>query len=224
MGLAKGAGLGGLAGALSNPYVLAGAAITAATVLVVKSAADFQQQLTRLYTTAGETVPLKTLENAILAIGDATGTSSTDLTNGLYMISSAGYTTAGGLTILKAAAEGAKAEMADLGTVSNALTTVMVDYHAPASAAVSTMDQMITAVSRGKTTLQDFSGSLSTVLPLAAKVGISFADIAGAEATLTAEGVTANQASQDLYASIQVNNCTDRPANYGYSANGLKRR
>jgi hypothetical protein len=203
--VAKGAlGTGGLAGVISNPYVLAGAAIAAATVIVVKSAADFQQAVTRIYTTAGETAPLQQLDSSLLQLARQTGESTTELTNGLYVVSSAGYNAASGLQVLRAAAEGARAENADLGTVTNALTTIMHDYGQGTGSATSDMNQMITAVSAGKMNLQDFAGSLSTVLPIAHSVGISFAQIAGAEATLTAGGVAADQATQDLHAVIST--------------------
>lgn len=177
--------------------------IGAVFALSIKDAADFQKSLTQVYSSAGETAPLKTMQQGILSISEATGTSTAQLTAGLYNVSSAGYNAASGLDIVKAAAEGAKAENADMGTVTDALTTIMVDYHKPASDAASVTNQMIAAVSAGKMHLQDFSSSLSTVLPIADQVGLSFAQVAGAEATLTAGGVSANQATQDLKAVIQ---------------------
>lgn len=186
-----------------------GAAVVAAGIAVaagvmVKAAGDFQKSVTQIYSSAGETAPLQTIDNGILQIARDTGTATSQLTAGLYTISSAGYNTAGGLTVLRAAAQGAKAENADLATVTDALTTVMHDYGYGTSQAYSVTNMMIAAVSAGKMHLQDFAQSLSTVLPIAKSVGLSFAQVAGAEATLTAAGVSADQATQDLHAVIST--------------------
>lgn len=202
-GLASSVGAGGLVAKLSNPYVLAGAAIAGGLAMAVKSASDLQAQITRLYTTAGETTPLYTLRNGILAISDATGVSTDQLTMGLYHISSAGYNAAGGLTILKAAAEGARAENANLSDVANALVTSMHDFGATSNQATGYMNMLITTTALGNTTLEDLSTSLATVLPKAKEAGLSFSQVGAAMATLTEGGVSAQQAAQDLAALIQ---------------------
>lgn len=197
--LAKGAASSvGLASAISSPYVLAGAAIAGAVALMVKSAADFQTQLTVLYDTAGETANYNQLSNAIQGVANATGATTKQLTSALYYISSAGYNTLSGVQILKAATEAAKEEGSDVTTVADALTTVMHDYGATASQSTSYMNQLLTAVSLGKTTLQDFSSALPTVLQVGKTAGLSFAQLAGSIATITENGTSANEATDEL--------------------------
>lgn len=201
---AKGAaGSVGLAGALSNPYVVAGAAIAGAVVIAVKSAANFQSALTVLYNTAGETANYKQLSSAILEVSDATGASSKQLASALYYISSAGYNTLSGVQILKAATEAAMEEGSNVTTVADALTTVMHDYGASASQATSYTNQLLTAVSLGKTTLQDFASALPTVLQVANNAGLSFSQVAGALATITENGTHANEAADQLRSLIE---------------------
>jgi TP901 family phage tail tape measure protein len=188
--------------------VLAGtvaAGVVAIGVESVKSAIGFQTLTTMLVTGAGESQSnLAMVQQGILSISDATGTSATSLAQGMYMIESAGYHGAAGLNVLKASAEGAAADGASLTTMSDALTTVLTDYHEPASQAAQVTDQMVAAVSAGKMHMEDFASSLSTVLPIAKQVGLSFAQVAGAESTLTAQGVSANQATLDLHAVIST--------------------
>jgi TP901 family phage tail tape measure protein len=203
-GAAGAVGAGGIASKLSSPYVLAGALIAGAFYESIKAAGNFQQQLTTLYNTAGETMPLQQLSSDIKNVAIETGESTTDLTSALYYISSAGFTAANGIKVLTAASEGAREENADLTTVANALTTVLHDYGAGASQSTKYMDELITGTSLGKMTLQDFTSSLSTVLPIAAKVGLSFSQVAAAQATLTEGGVTAQHATQDLAALIRT--------------------
>ncbi len=173
--------------------------------LAVKGAADLQTQMIRLSTSAGETQKNLALDTqGVLDISTATATSTDQLSKGLYTINSAGFHGAQGLLILKAAAEGAKSENADLGTVTNAVTTILNDYHIGADKSVSVTNQMVAAVSAGKMNMQDFAGSLSAVLPLANAMHLSFAQVAGAEATMTAQGMSAQQSSQDLANTIRA--------------------
>lgn len=185
------------------------ATVTAAAVAgigyeSVKAAASFQQATTVLVTSGGETAAnINMVRQGILQLASSTGTATEQLVNGMYMIGSAGYTGAQGLTVLKAAAQGAKAENADLGTVSNALTTILHNYGLGADQATAAMNQMITVVQNGKTTTEALASSLSTVLPVAAAVGLNFSQVGGAMATMTASGMSAQNAAQDLAGTIE---------------------
>lgn len=173
---------------------------------MAKGAANFQSSTTVLQTSGGEVASqMGQVRSGILSLSGSTGTALQPLINGMYMIGSAGYTGGAGLRVLQSAAQGAKAENADLGTVSNALTTILKDYNVKVTdtaagqlAANAAMNQMIAVVSNGKTTTEALAGSLSNVLPLASAVGLSFSQVGGAMATMTGEGMSADQAAQDL--------------------------
>lgn len=173
----------------------------------VKMAGDFQASMVRLKTSAGEsgdfiggnlTGNLKLVSNGILKMATDTATSTKELSSGMYMIESAGFHGAAGLKVLQAAAEGAKAEGADLGTVGNALTTMMKDYHLQASQSVPAMNQLIATVAQGKMRMDDLAGALHSVLPIAAAAKLSYAQVGGAIATMTSHGVSAELATQHL--------------------------
>jgi TP901 family phage tail tape measure protein len=181
-----------------------GLAAVAGIAISVKMAGDFQQSMTRLVTSAGETQGnLGMVSQGILAMSSATNTSTSQLASGMYQVESAGFHGAAGLTVLKAAAEGAQAEQADLAEVTNAVTSGLVAYGMKASQATSFTNQMVTTVGQGKMTMQDLAQSLSAVLPIAASYKISFAQVGGALATMTAMGMSAKQGTQDLAATIR---------------------
>jgi TP901 family phage tail tape measure protein len=121
-----------------------------------------------------------------------------ELSKGMYLIESAGYHGAQGLSVLKAAAEGAKVGGADMATVANGLTTALTDYNIPASRANAVTSALVQTVADGKMKMQDLSSSLGMVMPKAAAVGVSFQDVNGALATMTASGMTARRASMNL--------------------------
>ncbi|MFL4491572.1 phage tail tape measure protein [Streptomyces sp. VTCC 41912] len=199
---AKMGGVGGVMTKLGAATTVAGIGI--ATVSV-KMAGDFQASMQKLVTTAGESqANLKRVSSGILDIAVQTGTSTKALADGMYMVESAGFHGAQGLTVLKAAAEGARAEQAPLPEVTNAVTSALNSYHLPASAAVQITNQMVAAVGHGKMTFGEFAGSLSTVLPIASSAHLSFAQVGGAIATLTNHGTSAREATQELAFSIRA--------------------
>jgi len=134
----------------------------------------------------------------MLAMAGSVGTTPAELSKGMYLIESAGYHAATGLSVLHAAAEGAKVGAADLRVVADGLTTAMTDYHFPASQAADVTSKLIATVGAGKTTLGDLSGAMANVLPFAAALGIGFDNVLGAMATMTSRGIGADQAATML--------------------------
>lgn len=170
----------------------------------IKVATSFQSAMTLLQTGAGESSKnLGMVAAGIKAMAPQVATTATTLAGGMYLIESAGFHGAAGLTVLKAAAEGAKVGNADLKTVANGVTTVLTDYGLKAKAASGVTSELVETVSQGKTTMGDLAGSLSAVVPLAAAAHLSFAQVAGAMATMTGEGVSANEASQNIAGTIR---------------------
>lgn len=193
---------------LTGSMGLAGVAIAGLAISVaaksVKMAADFETATTRIITDgggAGES--MAKLSDVIQSAGVATGTSMDEAAKAMYKVSSAGYTLAnGGAAVLKAALEGAAIGGADTITVADALTTVMTDFNIPASKAADTMSKLTETVSTGKTNLNDLAGSLHSVLPGASAAGLGLAEVLSAVGTMTAEGISADQATQNLNHSI----------------------
>lgn len=181
----------------------AGAALGAGLIAVgfesTKMAGDYQKSITALQTGAGELhANLGLVSSGMLKMSSDVGIGSEELSKGMYMIESAGFHGADGLKVLRVAAEGSKADLADMNTISNALTTKLNAYHETADNATASTNQMVEAVALGKMHMEEFAGSLSAVLPVAAAAKISFAEVAGAVATMTAQGMSAQQATQDL--------------------------
>lgn len=175
-----------------------------AAVASVKMAGDFEAQTMVLHTAAGETLKnLSTVRKGILDISSGTGTGLHNLTDGMYQVEKAGYRGAGGLKVLRAAAQGAREENASLESVTNAMTSVMASYHLKATDSIRVMNGMKTAAGEGKMTMEQFAASLSTVLPIASANKVSFEEVTGAIATLTQHGTSAREATHELGSTIR---------------------
>ena len=186
--------------------------VGAATTLVgvgfvaygVKAAGDFQQKMNLLVTACGESSKnLKKVSDGVLSLARETGTSTDQLAEGMYQVEKAGYRSADGLKVLRAASQGAREEGANLKDVTNAMTSVMASYHLKASDSVRVMNALKTAAGEGKMTMEEFAGSLSTVIPIASANKISFGEVGGAIATLTQHGTSAREATQELASTIR---------------------
>lgn len=198
--------------------VATGALVVGAIAVGVEStkmAADFQKNTNLLVTAAGESATavkdssgkvvggIDLVRKGILDIGTGTGTSFEQLNEGMYQVEKAGIRGSDGLKVLKAAAQGAAEEGANLSTVTNAMTSVMASYHLPADKAVGVMNALKTAAGGSKATMEEFSGSLSTVLPIASAAGLNFAQVGGAIAALTRHGTSSAEATQELANTIR---------------------
>jgi TP901 family phage tail tape measure protein len=214
--------VGGWSGMMTKLGFATYAAAGVVAVASIKMAADFQTNMTKLVTSAGETQNnLKLVSNGVLDLAVQTGTSTDQLSQGLYMIESAGYHGAAGLQVLKAAAQGARAEGANLNEVANAVTTALNAYHLPASQAVAVTDELVATVSSGKMRMQDLASSIANVLPVAAAAKISLAQVGGAIATMTAQGMSADQASQDLANTIRALQAPSQVAQQAMASMGI---
>lgn len=170
----------------------------------LKAAADYQSSMTLLVTAGGENKKaLGLVSQGIMDIATSTGTSTKQLAEGMYTVEKAGFRGANGLNVLKVSAQAAKAENVDLSVMTNAVTSAMTSYHVPASKAVVITNEMVAAAGAAKTTMSNYAGALSTVLPIASAAGISFAQVGGAIATLTNHGTSAEEATQELANTIR---------------------
>jgi hypothetical protein len=208
---AKSAEAGGAVAAAGGKMKMALIGVAVGAGVAVDAASKFQDATTHLVTDAGESAAnLSMVQQGILRVSAATGTSANDITNAMYHIESAGMHGASGLSVLSVAAEGAKVGGADLDTVSKTLVGTLNAYGMTSTNAgkqtqyaTQMMNQLISTVGSGDMRMQDLASSLSSVAPLAAAVHIQFAEVGGAIATMTAQGMSAQQATQDLSNTIR---------------------
>jgi TP901 family phage tail tape measure protein len=191
-----------------------GVAAAVAAAKTVHMAADFQTQMTRVRTGAGEAAKnMDLVSNGVLTMAGQVGQSTKDLTSGLYMVESAGFHGADALNVLKTSAMGAKVGAADLSTVTDAVTTALNAYHMSAKDAVPTMNALVATESEGKTNMEALAGSMASILPVASAAHVGLNEVLGAMATMTAQGTSADVAATYLRQTIgQLSNPSAKAA------------
>jgi TP901 family phage tail tape measure protein len=213
-----------------------GVAAGVAAVKTVHMAADFQTQMTRVRTGAGEAAKnMQLVGDGVLHMAGQVGESTKDLTAGLYMVESAGFHGQNALDVLRVSAQGAKVGAADLATVTDAVTTAMNAYNLQsADAATNTqhttdvMNALVGTEAEGKTNLEALAGSMSGILPVAAAAKVKLNEVLGAMATMTSQGTDARVSATYLRQTIgQLSNPSAKAAatmkGLGLNANSVSK-
>lgn len=162
----------------------------------VKMAADFETNMTRLYTAAG--APKEAVKGAygeVLKLGDAVGYSGTAMAEALYHPVSAGLDLKTSLQAVKYSAEEAQISGASLDDTTYSLSSVMKAFNQNADQAHDTMALLNSIVGQGDMRFQDFNVSVKNWAPTAAQMGISIQSMGAALAYLTDRGNSAEEAS-----------------------------
>ena len=137
---------------------------------------------------------------SLLKLGPAVGKTPTELAEGLFHVASEGYRGTEAIEILTRAAKMSAIGMGDMVNASKALVFVMHDYAASGMTAAMASDTLTAAVRVGNMTADTLTNNLGKVLPVAAALKVSFADVAAAFVTLTREGSTTAQAATAITA------------------------
>lgn len=126
------------------------------------------------------------------------GKTTTEMANGLYYVVSAGFSGADAITVLDDATMAAAASNTDMKVTADALTSAMNAYGVDASQAGNYTDIMTQAVVQGKQQFSDFASSIGVAAVQGRVAGVSFAEVASAEATMTQSGLSAHRAVMNL--------------------------
>lgn len=171
-------------------------------VVSLDQAAKFQKANTLLQTAGGETVrKMKTISGGVLNVAEKTGEGLSSLESGMYTVAKAGgrkWSAVGQLKVLTVSAEAAKAENSDLATQVDATTSIMQSYGLGVGKVVQVENMLIRGSGLAKTTMQQFAGSLSNVVPLAAALHIGVAQVFGSLDTMTQHGEGVQRSAENL--------------------------
>lgn len=142
----------------------------------------------------------KALEQQLLRLAPAIGSTPTDLAKGLYDIVSTGFKASDAIKVLAVSAKAGKAGLTDTATATDAITSALKAYGLGAGQAKHVSDLLFETVDVGKLNFQQLAGSIGTVLPVASTLGVPLKQLGAAIATITLNGTDANTATTQLRA------------------------
>ena len=169
----------------------------------IRRANEFESAVSEVHTLLGETTPIEGYSNAAEKMALTFGGTAKSQMEALYDVVSAGNSDLESASkVLETANKLAVAGVTDVGVAVDGLTSVLNAYGKEASEAESVSDVMFTAVRLGKTTVDELSGSIGKVAPLAAAMGVSFEEVAAAMAVTTSKGINTSESVSGLKAAL----------------------
>ena len=198
------AGVGVLDKALKGALVTIAPLLTAVAGLTagfrVLAAQDFAEAKVRTLGVNSEELRKRLIATSKALKGQA---SVVELTAASYDVASAGFASAAeAQEILAASSLGAVGGFSDINTVANATTSVLNAYGLSADQAGKLVDGFIQTQNDGKIVLDEYARNIGKLAPIAASLGIPLAEVNGAIAAITANGLPAEIAITALRSGI----------------------
>lgn len=168
--------------AVSSSYEYAFAKVS---TLLDESEVDLQAYKKELAKTAGEM-----------------GVNLSDYAEAVYQAMSAGQSYGDAINFVRKNVELAKGGFTDTTTAVNTTTTIMNTYGKKAGDLALISDKLIATQNKGKTSVGELGGALAGVIPKANSLSLSFDELLGSMAHLTAKGIPTAQAGTMLTAML----------------------
>jgi Phage-related minor tail protein len=208
---------------MSSGGMIAGVA-AAVAVGTGMMAATFDQKMELIRTNAHDsTDSIDAMSKSVLAMAGDVGQTPDKLAEGLYHITSTGQRGAAALDILRNSAKDATIGIADLDTVTYAMSGVMSIGMADVKNAADGVAYLNSIVGQGDMHMQDLSNAIGTgVLPAFKSAGLGMADFGAALSTLTDNSTPAEVAANHLKTTVQLLQNQSGPAAKALGDLGIK--
>lgn len=165
--------------------------------------ADYDKNLRNVWTLTNMTWgEMQKVGEEVERLGLRFGKTGSEGLQALYQIYSAGHKGADGIKVLEAALIGAQAGLTSVETWADVVTTVVNAFGKSAADAGYVTDVLFKIVERGKVTGEELASTFGTLAAIAAPMGVSFEEVAGALMTLTRRGIGADQGVTSLTQAI----------------------
>lgn len=165
----------------------------------VSSFTEFESSMTKTAALTGTSAEeTKRLSGEVLGMGKTYGVAAGDAANALYLIESSGIKGADATDTLNVAAKASAVGLGDMATVSGLLTSAVNAYGLANLPAAKAADILTGAVKESKLPADQLAGSISRVLPIASKLGVSFDQVTGSLAAMSLQGTNADEAATQL--------------------------
>lgn len=165
----------------------------------VQDYAKFQSSMKEVSTLVDtQRVNMDNLGGSIVTLSNKYGKDKNGLAGALYETISAGVDAADSIKFLDVAVKAAIGGVTDTKTVVDGLTSALNAYGFGVDKAEMVSDALFTTVKVGKTRMDELSGAIGTVAPIANAAGLSIDELGSAIATLTLSGLSTTEAATAL--------------------------
>lgn len=214
-------------GKLAKAGLMVGAALAAGVAVGLvdgtKKAVAFEAEMKKIQTQAGATEKdVGLLSKQVLELGKSTQQGPEKLAESLYHLKSVGMDNVQAMTALKTASDLAAVGGSDLEATTNALAGAWRTGIKGAESFTKTASTVNAIIGAGNMRMEDMVAALGTgILPTAKTFGLTFAQVGGALALFTDEGIDSASAATRLRMSISLLAAPSRAADKQLAKIGL---
>lgn len=177
----------------------AGAAMGAGLGFAVKTAADFEAQMSKVKALSGATEEdFKRLRDAAIELGAQSVYSASEAAQGMQILAAAGFDTNQIIAAMPGLLNAAAAAGEDFATVADIMVAAMSGFGLQASDMAHIADVLASAANASAISITDIGYSLKYIAPVAKTAGVSLEEVSAALAILGNAGIKAEQAGTTL--------------------------
>jgi TP901 family phage tail tape measure protein len=168
--------------------------IVGAGIAAVKMATDYENAFTKISAVSNASQKdIDKWKESVKSLAGATARDPRELADALFFLSSAGLKTSQIMPTLKASAKAAAAGLGDTATIAKLTANTLNAYSGTGLKAARVTDTLVAAVREGSAETDEFGGAMGRILPIAAKAGVSFDEVAASLSTLSNIGLDVNE-------------------------------
>lgn len=187
------------AGTLGKGMMVAGAAVGAGLGLAVKTAADFEQAMSRVGALSGASAKdMDALTNQAKKLGAETSFSASQAAEGMSYLAMAGYKTNDIIAAMPGLLATAAAGQTELGATADIVSNILSGFGIKAEETARVADVMTKTFTNSNTDLQMLGYTMKYVAPVAHAAGYSLESMAAAAGVLGNAGIQADSAGTAL--------------------------
>lgn len=170
-------------------------------VAAFKTGKDFETSMSKIEGLVGiAKEQIDDWSKDIIKMAPKLGKAPTELGDGLFYVTSAGFRGAAAMEVLETAAKGSAAGLGDVSTIADTLTSAINAYGQENLSAGRSMDILTAAVREGKLEAASLAPVMGQLLPTASALDIQFSQMAGTLAVMSRTGSEAAESATSLNA------------------------
>lgn len=184
-------------------FTAAGGAIAAGLGFAVKTAADFDAQMSRVGAIAGATgADLEAMRQTALQLGASTSKSATEVAQGMELMAAKGYDANQVIAAMPGVIAAAEASGEDMALVADTVASALNSFGLAASDASRVADVLAMSANTSAAGVEDLQYAFKYAAPVANSLGISLEQLAAATGIMADNGMKGEQAGTTLRAAL----------------------
>ncbi|MDF9784011.1 phage tail tape measure protein [Bacillus pumilus] len=180
-----------------------GGAIVAGIGVSVKTAADFEQAMSKVQSISGATgQDFEDLKKVAMDLGESTKFTATEAAQGLQYLAMAGFSVKDQVGSLPAVLNMAAAASVDMGTSADIVSNIMTGFGIASEDSTYAVDVLVKTMTTANTDLLQLGDAMKYVAPVSTALGFSFEETAAAVAKMSDAGIQGSMAGTALRAGM----------------------